>query len=94
MEFKKCISQPSCEHSVCIDCFKRCYYGDENREAEPIFPYSDVEDEYYDDENNPKWDNDYPLIKIYNEEHNKWEDKKTEKYEKEEYLRHCPLCRK
>ena len=61
---------------------------------EPIFPYSDVEDEYYDDQENLKWDNDYPLIKIYNEEHNKWDDKKTEKYEKEEYLRNCPLCRK
>ena len=26
LEIKKCISQPRCEHSLCIDCFKRCYY--------------------------------------------------------------------
>jgi hypothetical protein len=92
-EIKQCISQPRCEHSVCIDCFKRCYYG-EKCEGEPIFPYSDVKDEYYDDQENPKWDDYYPLIKIYNEEHNKWDDKNTEKYNTEEYLRKCSLCRK
>ena len=94
LEIKKCISQPRCEHTVCIDCFKRCYYVNENYEDEPMFPYPDIKDEYYNDTENSKWDNDYPLIKIYNEEHNKWDDEKTEKYEKEEYLRNCPLCRK
>jgi hypothetical protein len=94
LELKKCISQPRCEHSVCIRCFKRCYYRDETGDGEPIFPYSDIEDEYYDDQENPKWDIDYPLIKIYNEEYHKWYDEREEKYENEEYLRKCPLCRK
>ena len=58
------------------------------------FPRFDIEEEYDDDPKNPKWDTDYPLIKIYNEEHNKWEDKNSEKYDKEKYLRNCPLCRK
>ena len=95
LEIKTCIMQPRCEHIVCIDCFKRCYYG-EKLEGEPLFPYPEIEDEYYDDDDhtNSKWDNDYPLIKIYNEEHNKWDDKNREKYDKEEYLRNCPLCRK
>ena len=31
LEIKECISQPRCNHSVCISCFKRCYYGDENK---------------------------------------------------------------
>ena len=92
LEIKTCIMQPRCEHIVCIDCFKRRNYSE--RSGEPIFPYPGKEDEYNDDPTNPKWDNDYPLIKMYNEEHNKWEDKYTEKYEKEKNLRNCPLCRK
>ena len=92
LEIKKCISQPRCEHSACISCFKRCYFGDES--GEPTFPYSDIEDEYYDDQENPKWSNDYPLIKIYNEEWNKWDDDKIYKYENEEHLRCCSVCRK
>lgn len=87
---KRSISQPNCEHTVCIECFKRCYYGDD----EPTFPYPDIEDEYYEDfhnpKQNPKWDTDYPLIKIYNEEFTKW----IQKCENEEYLHKCPLCRK
>jgi len=94
LDIKKCISQPRCEHSICITCFKRCYFGDETCEGEPIFPYSDVEDEYDNDPNNPKWENDYPLINIYNKEHNKWDEDRIDKYDKEDYLRKCPLCRK
>ena len=94
LEVKRSISQPNCEHTLCIDCFKRCYYGDESREGEPPFPYPDIEDEYYDDQENPKWENDYPLIKIYNEEWNKWDDKRDQKRANEKYLAKCPLCRK
>ena len=93
LEIKECISQPRCNHSVCISCFKRCYYGDGDKSEEPIFPYPNIENEYYDDTEHIKWDNDYPLIKIYNEEWNKWDDKKTEKYNNEKNLRNCPLCR-
>ena len=94
LEVTECISQPRCNHSVCISCFKRCYYGDKNIDGEPIFPYPDIEDEYYDDPDNIKWFNYYPLIEIYNEEWNKWDDERVEKYEQEEYLRSCPICRK
>tara|TARA_B100002051_G_C16114442_1_gene336851 strand:+ start:209 stop:451 length:243 start_codon:yes stop_codon:yes gene_type:complete len=38
LEIKRGISLPNCEHTLCIDCFKRCYYGkdeeDENEENE------------------------------------------------------------
>jgi hypothetical protein len=93
LEMKECISQPMCNHSICISCFKRCYYGDENLDGKPIFPYPDIEDEYYDDSENIKWD-EYPFIKIYNEEWNKWDDEKNENYKNEENLRICPICRK
>lgn len=94
LENKRSIEQPNCEHTLCIDCFKRCYYGDDDAENEPNFPYPDIEEEYYEDQFNPKWEKDYPLIKIHNEEWNKWDDKKNEKYENEKNLRNCPLCRK
>lgn len=87
LEIKETISQPRCNHSVCINCFKRCYYGDGN---EPIFPYPDIEDEYDSDPDNSKWHIDYPLIKKYQDAM----DEKYEKYENEDYLRKCPICRK
>jgi hypothetical protein len=92
LEVTECISQPRCNHYACISCFKRCYYGDEIEE--PIFPYPDIENEYYDDTENIKWVNDYPLIQIYNEECDKWEIENTKKYENEKNLRICPICRK
>jgi hypothetical protein len=91
LEIKRGISQPRCDHLLCIDCFKRCYYGDSS--DEPIFPYLEIEDEYYGDQENPKWDCNYPLIKIYNEEWDKWDNAREEKYNNESYLKKCPLCR-
>jgi hypothetical protein len=76
LEIKECILHPICNHSVCIDCFKQCYYGDKMHDEEPIFPYPNIQDEYDDDQENIKWNNDYPLIKIYNEKFNKWYDNK------------------
>jgi hypothetical protein len=92
LDVKRGISQPRCNQSLCIDCFKRCYYGDES--GEPVFPYPDIEDEYYDDRNNITWTYDYPLIEKYHKEWNKWDDERNEKYAKEHNLRICPICRK
>lgn len=94
LEITTLVEQPRCEHKCCINCFKRCYYGDEDKENEPQFPYPEIEDEYYDDQDNEKWTIDYPLIEEYNTSYNIWDDKKQEKYKNEEYLRSCPLCRK
>jgi len=94
LDIKRSISQPNCEHTLCIDCFKRCYYGNDDDENKPKFPYPDIENEYYNNQENPKWKNDYPLIKIHNEEYNKWCDEREHNYEKEKYLQNCPLCRK
>jgi hypothetical protein len=91
LEVKKCISQPRCEHFVCIDCFRRCYYGNNSTEGMPVFPYPDMKDEYYDDMNNKKWEN-FPLIESYSEELNKWQDEKDTEDAREENLSKCPLC--
>jgi hypothetical protein len=48
-EVSICVIQPQCTHHVCISCFKRCHFNHNNPEGEPIFPYPDVEDEYFDD---------------------------------------------
>jgi hypothetical protein len=93
LEKKRSVTLPNCNHTMCIDCFKRSYYGDKDYENEPVFPYPQQEDEYMEDELNPKWENDYPLIKIYNEEWNKWDDDRQIKYDNEENLRKCPICR-
>jgi len=81
-----CISQPKCDHSLCINCFKRCHYGKE----EPIFPYPEIEDDYYDNPNNEKW-KEYLNINKYESAYNIWE---REKDEEQGLLSRCPLCRK
>lgn len=96
LEITTVVEQPRCNHFACINCFKRCYYGDDDIENMPIFPYPEIEDEYYDDyidEDNEKWAN-YPLIKEYNLLYDLWLEEKENKYINEEYLRMCPICRK
>lgn len=94
-ETKKGISYPKCHHMICIDCFKRCFYGDKCLEIEPVFPYPDIKDEYIKDPYNPKWNTlEYVLIGLFNKIWNKWDDTRMEKYKKEKYLRICSLCRK
>lgn len=87
----ECVTYPNCEHSVCIDCFKRCFYG--SSQEEPIFPYPDIEEEYYKDPYDKKWDK-YVLIKDWIKNCIKIDEQNSLKYENEENLRKCPLCRK
>jgi len=84
---------PKCEHSICLKCFDRCYYG--NKSVEQVtFPYPEIEDAYFEDPENKKWKIRYPLIVLYNKAVNEWCDRNEREYEREEYLRKCPLCRK
>lgn len=93
-ENETCVSQPKCIHTMCIKCFKRCYFGDDDAKNEPNFPYDkNIEDDYFENMNEPKYEND-ELIKYWNMKHNEWEDNKNEKYEDEENLHCCPICRK
>jgi hypothetical protein len=92
IETKRGITQPNCEHAICIKCFRDCYYGIYN---EPDFPYpKDIEEEYEEYGglcDTPKSFLDkYPLIYDYEEECNK-------RFDKQEQTRimnsRCPLCR-
>lgn len=92
LDEKTCITQPKCQHYLCVDCFRRCYYGDDDSENEPQFPYSrEIEEEYDNDES--QWEDD-ELIKKFNEDWNAWQDAKELKREQEQNLQCCPLCRK
>ena len=93
LDVKRSVKLKHCQHTICIDCYKRCHYGLADRTNEPNFPYPDIEDEYDNDTENPKWGDEYPLIKIYNDEWNRWYDEKDVKYENEGNLRKCPICR-
>jgi len=84
LEVKRSVLQPNCEHTMCIDCFKRCRYGAET--VGPEFPRPDIEDEYDDDTDNPKWEDDYPSIKKYHQEYNKWDDEQKREYQREKKL--------
>ena len=90
-ETEESVKQPRCGHQLCTNCFHRCYFP--TRDGEPEFPYPDIEDEYYDDQGNPKWQTEYPLIRLFNEQWGKWDRELENKYLREEYLRRCTLCR-
>ena len=92
LENTRCVSQPNCNHYVCVNWFKRCYYGKEY----PLFPYPELEEEYDNDvendnyANNSKWDayrqkiNEYEKLYDEIEDYNQFENT----------LNICPLCRK
>ena len=101
-ETRRGITLPNCEHAICIECFRDCYYG---KYDEPDFPYSkDIEEEYeeyggmreeygeYDDlYDAPKSFLDkYPLIREYEEECNRRLDRQDEMTSVNS---RCPLCR-
>ena len=95
MEIDICVIQPKCTHPTCVACFKRCMYGRPDSDP-PTFPYTnDILDEYENDlEDDPKWGRDYPLIKKWQDEYNKWDNEKEMKYHREQNLRICPICRR
>lgn len=93
LDDRLCVQLSKCEHSICIPCFRRCYYGDESRIGEPVFPYPELEEEYKENPYHKKWSN-YLLIQLYQEEYEIWNMKEIDKYMSEGHLRRCPLCRK
>lgn len=84
-ETSEAVSYPNCSHFVCMDCFKRSWYG----KSFPPFPIPDIYDDYLQDPSNTKWDA-YLVI-------TKWKDTINEirenKYQEQNYLRKCPICR-
>jgi hypothetical protein len=91
-ETKKGVKQLKCDHKICVDCFRRCNYGE--KKPQPVFPYSnEIEEEHDEDHDNPKWLED-PLIVKYRLEWIQYEIDEDTTYEKEASLRICSICRK
>ena len=94
------VSFPKCEHTVCVGCFKRCFYGEQP--VLPDFPFqgNGREEEYWDyregEADRPEWLDDTALeqISLWEQETERIEDEKERAHEAEENLRKCPLCRK
>jgi len=108
LQTKMGITQPKCEHYVCLDCFRRCQYGDQSYDIgnKPAFPYDKrIEKMYFDSLENPNleieeieelkktWESEYNLLKMYNKKYNEWEDKQFEHALNEENLMTCSVCR-
>ena len=93
LENKRCVKFPNCSHYVCVDDFKRVFYGDENLKNEPKFPYPELEDDYFlKNQGHSYYENDPEIIK-YHQDWNNWDDLRDQKYSNEENLRKCPICR-
>ena len=91
-ETKRGITLPNCEHVICIQCFRDCYYG---KYDEPDFPYSkDIEEEYEEygglDYTPRSFIDKYPLINEYEGECNRRYDRQDEMTSVNS---RCPLCR-
>lgn len=93
IETKKCVKYLNCDHYICVDDFKRCFYGDKDLKNEPPFPYPELEDDYYKkNQDHPYYEND-PVIIKYHEKWNEWCVSVDQKHDSETYLRQCCICR-
>lgn len=75
-----CIQYKHCKHYSCMNCFSYSFYGTGYEfydiENEPKFPYpKEIEEEYYDDEDNPKLIND-KLLQKYLQDWNEWDERR------------------
>lgn len=81
-ECKSGVSYPKCDHYACIQCFRRCFYGDFSNE--PEFPYSELENEYFENQENIKW----------KESRKDWYIKTKNRRDNVPItIKKCPLCR-
>ena len=85
--------EPHCDHYLCLKCFDNNWYN-YNKIPAPEFPYNEeIQEQYYDDYNNNKWDN-YELIDLYLKQMKLWNQLKNEIFDKYEPFRKCPICKK
>ena len=85
------IKHPNCNHTFCIECFKKCYHVSRKKLYELVFPYSEIENDYLNNPYDPKWDK-YPLIQEYYKQYNKLEQEIEDEIE-HNILNICLLCK-
>lgn len=93
-ETKRSVIQARCEHTICVDCFKRCHFDYEHKAKKPEFPYSnEVFEIMINEEDTTILYNNYPLIEQYEKDVEKWDEEYETQCETEQYLLKCPICR-
>lgn len=99
----------ACNHPICIDCAKKCYYNpcDDNYDLEhkPKYPYSQQTRDLFDKIEEKLWNcenvvNKYrnllndPCIQMYKDFEMTWKNNRDYEWDQEHlFLRKCPLCR-
>jgi hypothetical protein len=89
LDTTRCVKFTQCDHYICINDFKRCFYG-EPRVDPPLFPYPELRNDY--NLNKTRYKND-PVIIKYHKDYQTWENHYDTKFSSEEHIRRCPLCR-
>jgi len=90
------VVQHNCEHVLCIECFKVCYYGKPLTYIErPLFPYPNVPGLEYDYKNDPTnsiLNIKYPFLKKYTIELEVYNKEMAEYQVYQKFGRRCPMC--
>ena len=89
LELTRCVSQPRCDHYACLKCFRRCYYPVSL--PQPPCPNPELREEFDNNPDDPRWEG--TAMKEWDDEINRLLDIEEEQYERDKYLRACPLCR-
>jgi hypothetical protein len=80
----------TCDHAVCLRCFKKAHYGDPP--PKPKFPYeNEVELEYMENIWDARWLDD-PLIVKYNSDYQCWIEKLHTNFRECDPIRVCKEC--
>jgi len=90
------VSQPRCDHYVCVPCFRRCYYGPKPT-VQPKFPYSNAILEEYEtmvEGASDEWLTRFPLVRQWENQIEACCDLDEERCAAEtSSLSKCPICR-
>lgn len=102
----KGVKMPNCEHYICNDCFKTCYYPETDNSTMPKFPIDDKEkedkyefyftnvEEIIDLKPTDLTEEEYQLIIRYHHNCTIWNyNKVSEECKMKRMLQRCPLCR-
>lgn len=87
------ISLPFCSHYICVSCMKKIYFPKNYEIREPKFPYPELEIEYEDDPENPKWKIDPVILQYINTCNAIAIENERRAYDLDEKKK-CPLCRR
>jgi hypothetical protein len=91
LEYKRCLTHPRCNHIMCVGCFNAGWCDEPS--GPPDFPYSDeIISEWVGDKDNPKWDVEYPLLRLWDDAYDEWMEGVEVISQSLAYFMHCPMC--